>query len=227
MVSKNSNNINKDVSNHTLLTRNNHRTHPGLGDNLVRICPPGNHLATGAELEVGVEVVNQDAARARPKIQLSINDSYCLTSPVSLARPVSCVSDVQRQNFHAPVHQPVLCPVVSPVPFVLNVRGQSQKKDGSPSLKVNTEINFVKSVFSVDHCVFAPTVSSAHNVANAQLVEVVPPGCKSESSVHLKGRGLHSSVQNQTSSGERSLMQTPSGTSTPGRLCKPYCKRRQ
>ena len=49
-----------------------------------------------------------------------------------MARQVSCVSDVQRQNFHVPVQQPVLCPVVSPVPFVLNMRGQSQKKDGSP-----------------------------------------------------------------------------------------------
>ena len=87
-----------------------------------------------------------------------------------MARPVRCVSDVQRQNFQVPVQQPVLCPVVSPVPFVLNMRGQSQKKDQSPSLNVNTEIKFVKSVFSVDHCVFAPTVPSTHNVANAQLV---------------------------------------------------------
>ena len=87
-----------------------------------------------------------------------------------MARPVSFVSDVQRQNFHVPVQQPVLCPVVSPVHFVLNVRGQSQKKDGSPSLNVNTEINFVKSVFSVDHCVFAPIVPNAHNVVNAQLI---------------------------------------------------------
>ena len=63
-----------------------------------------------------------------------------------------------------------MCPVVSPVPFVLNVRGQSQKKDGSPSSRVKTEINFVKSGFSVDHCVCAPKVQSALNVANAKLV---------------------------------------------------------
>ena len=81
-----------------------------------------------------------------------------------------CVRCSKRQNFHVTVQQPVLCPVVSPVPFVLNVRGQSQNKDGNPSLNLNTEINFVKSVFSVDHCVFAPTVPSAHNVANPQLV---------------------------------------------------------
>ena len=87
-----------------------------------------------------------------------------------MAQPVNCVSNVQRQNVHVSVQKPVLCLVVSPVPFVLNVRGRSQKKDGSPLLKVKTEINFVKSVFSVDHCVFAPTVPSVHNVANAQMV---------------------------------------------------------
>ena len=85
-----------------------------------------------------------------------------------MARPVNCVSSVQGQNFHVSVQKPILCPVVSPVPFVLNVRGQSQKEDGSPSLK--TEINFVKSVFSVDHCVFAPTAPNVHNVANVQIV---------------------------------------------------------
>ena len=66
--------------------------------------------------------------------------------------------------------QPVLCPVVSPVPLVLSERGQSQKKDGSPSSRMKTEINFVKSAFSVDHCVFAPNVPNAHNAANAWLV---------------------------------------------------------
>ena len=115
-------------------------------------------------------MVNQDTAPARPKNILSINDNYCLLSPEPMARPVNLVSDVQRQNFHVSVQKPVLCPVVSPVPFVVNVRGQSQRKDESPSLKVKTEINFVKSVFSVDHCVFAPTVPSVHNVANAQMV---------------------------------------------------------
>ena len=68
------------------------------------------------------------------------------------------------------VQQPVFRPVVSPVPFVLSVRGQSQKKDGSPSSKVKQEINFVKDVFSVDHCVFAPIVPNAHNVVSAHLI---------------------------------------------------------
>ena len=52
-----------------------------------------------------------------------------------LARPVDHVFSVQRQSFHVFAQQPVLCPVVSPVPFVLNVRGQSQKKDGSHKRK--------------------------------------------------------------------------------------------
>ena len=127
-------------------------------------------MAAEGELEVAAGVVNQDAAPARPKNILGINDNYCLLSPEQMARPVNCVTNVPRQNFHVSVQNPVLCPVVSPIPFVVNVRVQSQRKDGSPSLKVKTEINFVKSVFSVDHCVFAPTVPSVHNVASAQMV---------------------------------------------------------
>ena len=86
-----------------------------------------------------------------------------------VARSVRNVTNVEGQNSSVSVQQPVLCPVVSPVPFVLNVRGQSQKKDG-PSSKVKQKINFVKGVFSVDHCVFAPIIPNAHNVVNAQLI---------------------------------------------------------
>ena len=50
------------------------------------------------------------------------------------------------------------------------MRGQSQKKDGSPSSKVKQEIKFVKDAFSVDHCVFAPIVPNALNVVNAHLI---------------------------------------------------------
>ena len=163
-------NNNKVISNHTLLTGNKHRILPGQGYSLARICLLGSLLATEVEQGVEAGVVNQDAAPARPKNMLSINDNYCLLSPELMAWPVKCVSNVQRQIFHVSVQKPVLCPVVSPVPFVLNVRGQSQKKDGSPSLKAKTEINFVKSVFSVDHCVFVPTAPNVHNVTNAQMV---------------------------------------------------------
>ena len=157
VVSKsNSNNHNKTVSNPTLLAENSHRILPDPGGKLARICPPGNHLAIGVVLGVEAGVVNQDAAPALPRTNLNINDNYCFQSPVHMARPVDGVLSVQRQKVHVPVQQPVLCPVVRPVPFVLNVRGQSQKKDGSPSSKVKTEINFVKDVFSVDHCVCAP-----------------------------------------------------------------------
>ena len=86
-----------------------------------------------------------------------------------MARPVDCVLRVLGQNFHV-LQEPVLCPVASPVPSVLNVRGQPQKKGGSPSSKVKAEIKFVKSVFSVDHCVFAPIAPNAHNVVNAHLI---------------------------------------------------------
>ena len=112
----------------------------------------------------------QPTAPALLRIKGSINDNYCLQNPVLVARAVKNVTNVEGQNFSVSVRQPVLCPVVSPVPFVLSVRGQSQKKDGSPSSKVKQEINFVKDVFSVDHCVFAPIVPNAHNVVNAQLI---------------------------------------------------------
>ena len=161
---------NKVVSNHTLLTGSKHRILPGPGYNLARICLRGSPLAAEVEQGVAAGMVNQDAAPARPRIIINTNDNYCLLSPEPMAWPVSFVSDVQRQNFHVSVQQPVLCPVVSPVLFVLNVRGQSQKKDESPSFKMNTEINFVKSAFSVDHCVFAPSVPNAHNVVNAHLI---------------------------------------------------------
>ena len=109
-------------------------------------------------------------APALLRIKGSINDNYCFLSPVAVARPSKSVSNVERQNFSVSVQQPVLCPVASPVPFVLSVRGQSQKKDGSPSSKVKQEIKFVKDAFSVDHCVFAPVVPNAHNVVNAHLI---------------------------------------------------------
>ena len=206
-------NNNRDVSNHTLPTGNKHRTLPGPEDNLAKICRHGNPVAAEGDLEVAAGVVNQDAAPARPKNILAINDNYCLLSPEPMARPVNCVSNVQRQNFHVSVQKPVLCPVVSPVPFVLKVRGQSQKKDGSPSSKVKTEIIFVKSVFFCRSLCFCPHCSKCPQCCQCSdgvrasakfLAEVVLLGCKSESSIHPKGR-LHSPVQKQTSSGKKSL----------------------
>ena len=125
--------------------------------------------AAGLEAEEGE--VSLDAAPALLRIKGSINDNSCLQNPVPVARSVKNVTNVKGRNFSVSVRQPVLCPVVSPVPFVLSVRGQSQKKDGSPSSKMKQEINFVKGVFSVDHCVFAPIVPNAHNVVNAHLIE--------------------------------------------------------
>ena len=93
------NNIKRDVFSHTPLTGNNLRTLPIPGDNLARICPLGNPLATKVELGVAAGVVNQDAAPARPKNMLSINDNYCLPNPEPMAWPVKCVSNVQRQDF--------------------------------------------------------------------------------------------------------------------------------
>ena len=87
-----------------------------------------------------------------------------------VARSKINVINVREQNFSVSVHQPVFCPVASPVPFVVNVRGQSQKKDTSPSSRVRQEIKFVKDAFSVDHCVFAPIAPNVLNVVNAHLI---------------------------------------------------------
>ena len=87
-----------------------------------------------------------------------------------VARSKINVINVIEQNFSVSVQQPVFCPVASPVPFVVNVRGQSQKKDTSPSSRVRQEIKFVKDAFSVDHCVFAPIAQNVLNVVNAHLI---------------------------------------------------------
>ena len=132
-----------DIS-HTPLTGNKDKKHLRPVELPGKTCLLGNPLGGAAELEA--EEVSPDAAPALLRNKGSINDNYCLTSPVPVARPVKGVINVKRQNFSVSIQQPVLCPVVSPVPFVLNVRGQLQKKDASPSSEMKPDINFVKSV---------------------------------------------------------------------------------
>ena len=134
---------------------------------LVKTYRLGNPLGGAAEQEAGV---SPDAAPALLRNKGSINDNYCSQSLVPVARPSKCVTSVERQNFSVSVQQPVLCPVVSPVPFVLNVRGQWQKKDGSPSSEMKTNKICEKCFFSVDHCVCVPNAQSPPNAAIVQLV---------------------------------------------------------
>ena len=108
--------------------------------------------------------VSPDEAPALLRKQHSTNDNYCIVNPVSVARSVACVPNVQKQDFSVTVQPPVLCPVVSPVHFVQE--RQSQKKDIRPSLKTKGKI---KGVSIVDHC-FCPKCSQCPNVAHAQLV---------------------------------------------------------
>ena len=66
---------------------------------------------------------------------------------------------------------------------------------------------FCRSLRFCPHCSKCPQCcqcSSDRGTSPKILAEVVPPGCKSESSVHFEGR-LHSPIQNQTSSGKGSL----------------------
>ena len=124
----------------------------------------------GGTVELLVEEVSPDVAPALLRKQHSTNDNYCIVNVVPVARSMDCVLNVQRQNFSVTVQPPVLCPVVSPVHSVLSVWRLSQKKDISPSSKSKTEINSVKGVSIVDHCVFAQNVPSALNVAHVKAV---------------------------------------------------------
>ena len=66
---------------------------------------------------------------------------------------------------------------------------------------------FCRSLRFCPHCSKCPQCcqcSADRGTSPKILAEVVPPGCKSESSVHLEGR-LHSPIQKQTSSGKRSF----------------------
>ena len=98
------------------------------------------------------------------------NDNYCVVNLVPVAQSVDCVLNVQRQDFFVTVQHPILWPVVSPVLFVFSVRRPSKKKDISPSSKLKREINSVKCVSIVDHCVFDQNVPSALNVAHVKPV---------------------------------------------------------
>ena len=196
-------NNNKPISNYTLLIGNNHRTPPAL---LARIRLHGSLLVVGADPEDEVGEVSSDAAPTLLRKQHSINDNYCKVKPVPVARSVVGVPNVQRQNFSVTVHPHVLCPVVSPVPFVQE--RQSQKKDTSPSLKTKGKNKICVSI--VDHC-FCPKCSHCPQCCSCQtsgrsssrlLANLVPPGCKSKGSVHIEG-WVHPPIQTQTSSGER------------------------
>ena len=66
---------------------------------------------------------------------------------------------------------------------------------------------FCRSLRFCPHCSKCPQCcqcSSDRGTSPKILAEVVPPGCKSESSVHFEGR-LHSPIQDQTSSGKGSF----------------------
>ena len=167
--------------------------------------PHGSRLATGVDLEVEAGAVNQDAAPTLSRNNHSINDNYCLRSPVPVARPMDGALNVLRQNFSVSVQQPVLCPVVTSVHFVLNVRGQSQKKDGSPSSRVKTN-KFCEKCFLCRTLRFCPQClqcpqcckcTASGGSAPKLLANMVPPGRKPDSSVHLERR-VHSPIQNKT-----------------------------
>ena len=98
----------------------------------------------------------------------SINDNYCKSSPVPVARPVSSVKSVVTRNSFVSVPTNVSYHVVCRVPTV--TRWQSQKKDVRPKSKIKSQIKCVKSASFVGHFVSAPNVPNVPNVASAQPV---------------------------------------------------------
>ena len=98
----------------------------------------------------------------------SINDNYCKSSPVPVARPVSSVKSVITRNSFVSVPTNVSYHVVCLVPTV--TRWQSQKKDVRPKSKIKSQIKCVKSASFVGHFVSAPNVPNVPNVASVQPV---------------------------------------------------------
>ena len=182
-----------------------------------KTCPHGSPLGDVVGLEAEEGEVSPVAAPALLGIKGSINDNYCVPNPVPVARSKINVINVIEQNFSVSVQQPVFCPVASPVPFVVNVRGQSQKKDTSPSSrnKICQRCFFCRSLRFCPHCSKCPQCcqcSSDRGTSPKILAEVVPPRFKPESSVHFEGR-LHSPIQSQTP--------TSKGPPNSQWLCKP------
>ena len=113
-------------------------------------------------------MVNPDVVPRWLMRRHSINDNYCKSSPVPVARPVSSVQSVITRNSFVSVPTNVSYHVVCRVPTV--TRWQSQKKDVRPKLKIKSQIKCVKSASFVGHCVSAPNVPNVPNVASVQPV---------------------------------------------------------
>ena len=101
---------------------------------------------------------------------LSTNDNYCVIDPVLVTRSLNVVPSVTETNKTVIAQTNVTCSVVSHVHFATKSLRQPQKKGLSPPLRDKVEINSVKCVSFVDHCVSVPTVPNVPSVAHAQLV---------------------------------------------------------
>ena len=105
-----------------------------------------------------------------PRTIHSTNDNYCMLDPVPVTRSLNVVPSVTETNKTVIAQTNVKCSVVSHVQCATKGLKQPQKKGLSPPLRNKIEINSVKCVSFVDHCVSVPTVPNVPNVAHAQLV---------------------------------------------------------
>ena len=149
-----------------------------------------------------------------PKEAAHYKDNYCITEPVPVTRSVAFVKSVTEQAFSVTVQPHVWFPVVSPVHFVQKVQRPTQKNDISPLSKAKREINkycercfYCRSLYFCPKCSQCPqccTCPAGGRSSPKLLAYMVPPRRKSEGCVHIERR-LHSSVQTQTSTGERPI----------------------
>ena len=172
----------------------------------VRTCPPGNPLEGAAEQEVEAEEVSPDAAPALPRNKGSINDNYCVMCPVPMARPVLDVLSVERRFCICSTTCVVSC--CQSCTFCLKCERAVAKERRKSLIKSEHRNKFCEKCFFCRS--FLPPLlqmpqccqcTAGRRAPPKVLAEMVPPGCKSESSVYLEG-GVHSPVQKQTTSSE-------------------------
>ena len=147
------------------------RTHPKLLAMRAKTCRPGNPLEDAAGQEVEAAEDQPAAVPEALRIQISLNDNYCVKEPELKTRSVAAVCPNSKTETHkiTSCQTSVNYSVVGHVPFATKNVRQPQKKGLSPLSEIR-EINSVNCVSFVDHCVSAPTVPNAHNVVPAPLV---------------------------------------------------------
>ena len=140
------------------------------------------------------------------------NDNYCFLSLVPVARPSKCYKCGKRKLFCV-CSTTCIVSCCQSCTFCLKCERAVTKERRKSLIKCETRNKICQRGFFCRSLRFCPSCSKCPQCCQCSsdrgtspkiLAEVVPPGCKSESSVHYEGR-LHSAIQDQTSSGKGSF----------------------